>query len=172
MDGLLNFFDLVYLNFLSFKQSSVICMQYVLILWWGLIFNRLYRSWSGQVVQVMKTSVFFDRVTQSFLQHVATVNIWHAIRKLSNSFVVTGALWDSEQTLQSGSEEHWPGDESRDNGRRRAGKDAEQLPRGWFCSVTAGWCGGETQCPEEEGEEHISQNKQTKQILPNSWHVS
>lgn len=67
------------------------------------------------------------------------------------SFVVLGTLWDSEQTLQGSSEEHWPGDESRDDGCRRAGKDAEQLPSGRLGGVTAGWSGGETQRPKEEG---------------------
>lgn len=66
--------------------------------------------------------------------------------------VVAGPLWDSEQTLQGGPEEHRPGDESRDDGRRRAGEDAEQLPGGRLRGVTAGWRGGETQRPEEEGE--------------------
>lgn len=69
-----------------------------------------------------------------------------------SSFLFTGPLRDSEQTLQSGSEEHRPGDESRHNGGGRAGENPEQLPSGRLGGVTAGWGGGETQRPEEEGE--------------------
>lgn len=71
---------------------------------------------------------------------------------MSRVAVAAGPLRDSEQALQSGSEEHRPGDESRDDGRRGAWEDAKQLPGGRLRGVTAGWCGGETQRPEEEGE--------------------
>ncbi len=73
---------------------------------------------------------------------------------MSHGVVVAGPLRDSEQTFQGGSEEHRPGDESRDNGCCRAGEDAEQLPSGRLRGVTAGWRGGETQRPEEEGERY------------------
>lgn len=80
-----------------------------------------------------------------------SLTVWYADANHLNSSVVVGTLRDSEQALQGSSEEHRPRDESRDHGRRRAGKDSEQLPGGRLCGVTAGWSGGETQRPEEEG---------------------
>lgn len=76
-------------------------------------------------------------------------------RKMSDGIIVAGPLRDSEQALQGGSEEHRPRDESRDDGCCRAGKDTEQFPGGGLCGVTAGWGGGETQCPEAKGEGHL-----------------
>lgn len=71
---------------------------------------------------------------------------------MSLDLVVAGPLRDPEQTFQGSSEEHRQGDKSRDNGGCRAGEDAEQFSGGRLRGVTAGWCGGETQRPEEEGE--------------------
>lgn len=81
--------------------------------------------------------------------------------KISNGIVFPGPLRDSEQTFQSSSEEHRPGDESRDDGGCRAGEDPEQLSSGRLCCVTAGWSSGETQCPEEEGEGYRCTHRHT-----------